>query len=299
MNRLWTSVLIGVAVTAVSQQRFPPRRGTTPIMIAAVSRDKFMLNAITVRLIGADPWTREGTVAVEPMGHLTPSGEWSGLPCSNHTEDTATGPKDCLAFARRYLSKSHLYTVISADGGGAVVQAAPTDLDDCYGYTGTGTYSGAVIRRFAIAASSAEFFAKSEPPRPLNYAEDAAVLKALKALVPKGLDTKEELRLFAVRLQGHDMIVVQRAFPDVAYEPGGDYKLVFGIGTLQGGRFHLIRWQDINGDDQEAMLGTITLKNGRQFLITVVSDPESSYFRVYGIRAGRLTMVYTGGGSSC
>jgi hypothetical protein len=30
-----------------------------------------------------------------------------------------------------------------------------------------------------------------------------------------------------------------------------------------------------------------------------VCDPESQKFRVYGIRGGKLTMVYEGGGSSC
>jgi hypothetical protein len=30
-----------------------------------------------------------------------------------------------------------------------------------------------------------------------------------------------------------------------------------------------------------------------------VSDPESQTFRAYGIRDGRLRLVYSGGGSSC
>jgi hypothetical protein len=50
---------------------------------------------------------------------------------------------------------------------------------------------------------------------------------------------------------------------------------------------------------EERVLGTIRLKSGRDFLITVVPDPESQSFRVYGIRDGHLALIYSGGGSSC
>jgi hypothetical protein len=263
-------------------------------MIAAVSRDESVL----VGGISSSRWTREDTASVEPFGYLTPPGEWSGLPCSTDTEDTVAGRNNCLKFAHGYLSKAHVYTVISSDGNGAVVHAAPTTLDACYGYTGKATYSGAAIRKFAVASGSAEFFVQSVPPSPLSYRESATARKALKAFVPEKLDTTQELHFLAVRLEGHDMIVVQRVFSDVAEKPGR-YQLVFGIGTLGGGKFHTLHWKQNTGDDQETLLGTIALKNGRQFLITVVNGSEWQFFRVYGIRSGRLALIYTGGGSSC
>jgi hypothetical protein len=300
MSRLLSAALMGVIATAVTPQQ--PRKRvspTTTIMIAAVSRDKFMLNALTVRLTDVDPWTRRGTAVMEPLGQLTPSGKWSGLPCSSHTLDTDDGPKKCVAFERRYLSKPHAFTVISADGNGVVIHAAPTALDECYGYSGTGTYSGRSIRKFAIAASSAKYFAESTPPHPLTQRESVAVYKALKALVPKKLDTTEEVRLFGIRLESHKMIVIQRAFPGLANKGGVHHNLIFGIGTLDRGEFHLLYWKQNDSDEQESMLGTIGLKNGRQFLVTVMDDPEGHWYRVYGIRAGHLALVYTGGGASC
>ena len=295
MSRLWSITLIGViAMALVGQQPMPRSSPATEIMIAAVSRDEYMLRGENF----SRRWTREGTVAVEPLARLTPSGGWSGLPCSRHTLDTADGPKKCIAFEHQYLSKPHVYTVISADGNGAAVQGTPTVLDECYGYIGTGTYSGAAIRRFAIAANSAKFFAESLPAHPLSQRESVAEYKALKGLVPKRLDTTEKLRLFAVRLEGHKMIVIQRAYADTGND-NGQYKLVFAIGTLDGGKFHILHWKHNTGDEEERILGTIALKNGRQFLVTTVNDPEEQWFRVYGIRAGHLALAYTGGGSSC
>jgi hypothetical protein len=295
MSRLWSAVLIGITATAVAAQQ--PGKLPTPtkaIMIAAVSRDEYMLRGENF----SRRWTREGTVAVEPLGQLTPSGKWSGLPCSSHTPDTADGPKNCLAFAHQYLSKPHFYTVISDDGNGADVHAAPTTLDECYGYIGTGTYSGAAIRRFAIATSSAKFFAESVPPHLLSQGESVALRKALNVLVPQRLDTTEKLRLFAVRLEGRGIFLIQRSYADIGDNPG-QYELIFAIGTLDGGQFHLLHWKQNTGDEEERILGTIALKNGRQFLVTSVSDPEGQWFRVYGIRAGHLALIYTGGGSSC
>ncbi|MBZ5513687.1 MAG: hypothetical protein LAN62_02360 [Acidobacteriia bacterium] len=94
------------------------------------------------------------------------------------------------------------------------------------------------------------------------------------------------------------MVVIQRAYAEIANKPGR-YKLIFAIGTMGGGQFHLLHWKQNTEDEEETLLGRICLKNGREFLITAVSDPESHFFRVYGIRAGRLTLIYTGGGSSC
>jgi len=255
-------------------------------MLAAVSRYESMFAGG----IGPSKWTGRGTVAVEPLAYITRSGEWSSLPCASGTG------KGCRKFEREYLSKPHVYTVISADGKGATVQAAPTTLSECYGYQGVGTYSGASVRRSAIAASATDFFTDSTPPRLLSGEESAAPLKALAASVPKALDSTEHLGIFAVRLEDQDFYIAQRTFTDIATRGQGE-RLAFLIGTLGQGRFHILHRAD--EDQDERVLETVRLKSGREFLVTAVSDPESQFFRVYGIRDGHLTLVYSGGGSSC
>jgi hypothetical protein len=188
--------------------------------------------------------------------------------------------------------------VISADGKGATVHAAPTTLSECYSYSGTGTYSGAPVTGSAIAASSLDFFGDALPPQRVDQKEGTAIRQALARLVPGRLDSTEHLRLFALRLEGQDMIVVERAFADVA-AASGRFELIFALGTMSRGRFQILHWKGNSEDEQERVLGTIHLKNGRDFLVTVVRDPESQSFRVYGIRDGRLAMIFSGGGSSC
>jgi len=296
MSLLWSALLLGFAATAVAQQPEAPTSSSTKVMLAAVSHDEYVFTGNII----PGTWTQGGTVAVEPLAYLTPLGEWSAQPCSIGAEETSTGEKNCREFARTYLSKPHLYTVIGSDGTGAVVRAAPTTLTECFFYRGAGTYSGADIQKSAIAASSPEFFAESVPLHPLGREESVPARKALNAYVPAKLDTTEEMQLFSLRLEGHDMLVVQRTFADAAEKSdAGRHKFIFAIGTLDRGGFHFLHWNEDTDDEQEGVLATIALKNGRQFLITAVSEPESQYFRVYGIRSGRLTLIYTGGGSSC
>jgi hypothetical protein len=68
---------------------------------------------------------------------------------------------------------------------------------------------------------------------------------------------------------------------------------------MQKHHFHLDFWKKNTVDESEQILGIIHLKSGRDFLLTTVSDPESHFFRIYGIRDGHLTLVFSGGGSSC
>jgi hypothetical protein len=256
-------------------------------MLAAVSRDESMLSGG----IGSSKWTGRGTIVVEPLARLTASEAWESLPCgSDHL-------KACATFAREYLSKPQTYRVVSADGGGGTIHAAPTTLSECYGFSGVGSYSGAPVAKSTIAASSTDFFGYSPPARPLDNENARPIRKALVPFVPAKLDSIQHLRLFALRLEGQDMVVIQRAFADT---PGdGTLKLIFAIGTLDRGQFQLLHWKQNSEDEDERILGTIHLKSGRDFLITTVSDPESQSFRVYGIRNGHLALVYSGGGSSC
>lgn len=258
-------------------------------MLAAVSRIDSMLSGG----ISSDKWTGRGTVVVEPLARLTSSGEWKSLACS------AGKRNDCLKFAREYLNRPHSYTVVSSDGKGAVIHAAPTTLSECYDFSGPGTYSGASIARSAIAASSEGFFTDAAPPQRLGEEESAAALRAVRALIPSRLDSTQDLRLLSVHLEDHDMLVIERAFADIPATRFGRPKWVFAIGVVNQEHFNVLQWKQNTEDEQERVLGTIRLHSGREFLITVVSDPESHSFRVYGIRGGRLVLIYSGGGSSC
>jgi len=118
-------------------------------------------------------------------------------------------------------------------------------------------------------------------------------------LIPKRFHFTKQLRLFALRLEGQDMFVIQRTFADIATQENGPPEFIFAIGTMDQGRFHVLWWKQNTEDEEERLLGTIRLKSGREFLVTVVNDPESQSFRVYGIRDGQLLLIYSGGGSSC
>lgn len=222
-------LLLGIAATAVDQQSAPPSSQDVKVMLAAVSRYESMFAGG----IGPSKWTSRGTVAVEPLAYITSSGEWSSLPCASGSG------KGCRKFEREYLSKPHVYTVISADGKGATVHAAPTTLSECYGYQGTGTYSGASIRKSAIAAGATDFFADSASPRLQSREESTVLRKALAALYPKRLDSTEQLRIFAVRLEGQDFYVIQRAFTDIATLGQGGRR-VFFIGVVGQGHFQIL-----------------------------------------------------------
>lgn len=281
--------LVGT-LTSLGQEGVPSLSSSQPavkIRLAAVSRDESMLRGG----IGSSKWTGRGTVVVEPLAFVTESGQWSSLPCASGTG------KNCLKFEHDYLSKAHVYWVISPSGKGATVRAKPTTLSECFDYSGTGTYSDAAIDTTAIASSSPESFTDSEPLRPLSKEDTLAVRTLLGKLVPKKLDSTKGIRVLSARLEEQELYIVQRAFTDV---PEGErWSLIFGIGVVQPHRLHVLHWKQNTQDEDERVLGTIRLKPGRDFLITVVSDPESHFYRVYGIRDGQVTLIYSGGGSSC
>ena len=122
------------------------------------------------------------------------------------------------------------------------------------------------------------------------------VLKAFAAAVPEGLDSSSNLKVFSLRLEGQDLVFVQRNYAESAGKP---LQLIFSVGKMDQGQFHVLHWKQNTGDEDEFVLGTIRLTNGRDFVVTSVTDPEGQWFRVYGMREGKLAMVYSGGGSSC
>jgi len=289
MKPLGTIVVLAAfgTLTALAQKDTPLSEGVV-VTLAAVSRNESLLRGG----IGPNKWTGRGTVVVEPLARVTESGEWSSLPCSAKTQ------RNCLKFEHDYLSKPHAYTVVSADGKGATVDAKPTTLTECFDYSGVGTYSGEAIKNSAIGATSPEIFGDSESPRRLSD-EDALAIRTLlgRQLVPKKLDSTKGMRVLSVNLEERKFYVLQRAFADV---PDGErLALIFGIGVVEPQRFHLLYWKQNTEDEDERVVGTIHLKSGRDFLVTVVSDPEGHRYHVYGIRDGKLTLVYAGGGSSC
>jgi hypothetical protein len=292
MNRISTWLVLGASIAAWPQQSPSTPRLDADVVLTAVSRD----DGVLVGGIGLRRKLGPGKLIIEPLAKLDSSGSWRGFDCDGNHQD------GCRKFEKEYLSKHHTYTVVSADGRGATVNAAPIRLDECFDYTGKGTYSGASIGGTAIAASSTEMFTTGSSARLLTDHEFAPIRKELSALIPSKFDSARELRIYSVYLEGQSFFVIQRAFQDYGYKPGYEtvrLRLIFAIGAMHQGRFHLLQWKKNVDDENELVLGTIHLTNGRDFLITTVSDPESQSFRIYGISAGRLIVVYSGGGGSC
>ena len=290
MTRAWMWVALSASMAAFAQQAQKDSAPRPNVMVVAVSRNDSLLTGG----IGLGRETKPGTADVEPVAWLTTSGEWMSTGCDG------TNQKGCPNFEKNYLKKPHEYAVVSADGNGASVHAAPVTLDECNDYTGTGTYSGASILGSAIAATSPGLFAESKPPQILSGPAAAPIRKSLRRLVPRTLDSTARLQVFSLRLEGQEYFVLQRSYSDFADLPGDQpYAYVFAIGTIGPGGFHLIHWKRDKEDEEERILGTVRLKSGSEYLITTASDPESQLFRIYGIRNGKLTLIFAGGGASC
>jgi len=269
------------------------------VMLVAVSRKSDVLSGG----IGIGRRASNDKVYVEPIVWLTPAGDWKAIRCDwNH-------PQECRVFNQSYLKKPHTYTVVSADGRGAEIDVdqmrltPADDPQDCFGYGGMGIYSGGSIADTAIASSSSELFTDGEPARALSGQATEQIRKSLETFAPAKLDSLSHLRFYSVRIEGKEMIVVERAYKDYAPASGRDpqqaMSLIFAIGTVQEGHFHLLFWKKNTEDEDERILGVIHLISGRDFLVNTVSDPETQFFRIYGIRNGKLTLVFSGGGGGC
>jgi hypothetical protein len=245
-----------------------------------------------------------GKVAIEPIAWLNPAGEWKKMSC-----DDSDGPglsQACKNFDREYLNKPHDYTVVSADGKGAVVHVDRMAIDDeCFGIGGQGTFSGGPIRFGAVAAESAGIFTEGASARRLADQEAEPVRKAFATAAGNKLDSMKELRVYSIRMEGQSLFVIQRAYQDYASKPdyqppnGSNFDEIFAIGTMKEGRFQLLFWKENTGDDNEQILGLIHVKNGRDFLVSSSNNPEGNSFRVYGIRDGKVTLILEGGGGEC
>jgi hypothetical protein len=268
-----------------------PESAESQVMIVGVSHDDSVMGEGLSRGRSLPP----GKANVEPIAWLTPSGHWEQLRC------TIAHPNECKRFDREYLGKAHEYAVVSADGYGATVQVPRMELDhECFGIYGKGTFTGDALRYAAVAAEKSDFFAPGEAARRMPQAEAAQVRQELKQTVGEKLDSTKDLRVYSVRLEGRELIVVQRAFQDFANKYKTDAEIpdlekVFAIGERENGRFHLLHWKENTSDESEQILGLIHLRAGKDFLVTSTSDPESDWFTAYGIRDGKLTVVFKGG----
>ena len=207
MKRIGTLVMLSAfTLTAFGQKTLTAPVGSQ-VTLAAVSRDESLLRGG----IGPSKWTRTGSIAEEPLALVTESGEWTSLPC------TAKTPENCLKFERDYLSKPHVYTVVSADGKGATVHSNTTTLSECFDYSGIANYSGAAITHSAIAASSPAMFGASVPPRPVSNQKALAIRTLLEPEVAaKKLDSTNGIKVLSVKLEEKEFYIVQRAFGDAS-----------------------------------------------------------------------------------
>jgi hypothetical protein len=301
MNRLWIFLLCSIPIFSPAQQpqAAPPARDTD-VMVIAVSRD----DAVLTGGIGNGRLAEPGRVGVEPLTWLTSSGEWKAIRCDfDH-------PRECRKFESEYLKKPHTYTVVSANGRGAAIRVKQMhlsleDADECFGYGGKGTYSGALIAGASVAAESEDLFASSEPARGLPAHQAEAVRKAFALAVGNKLDSMKALRVHPLQLEGRKMFAMQRTYQDVHVSSSSNHAqgeppyLVFALGSMENGRFHLLFWKENTEDENEQILGTIHMKSGMDFLVNGVSDPETQFFRVYGIRGGKVALIFSGGGGGC
>jgi hypothetical protein len=293
LNSLLILALSGVSYTASAQQEASVVAPDSEVMVAAVSRNDSVLSGG----INAGKLLEGNKVKVEPIGWLTSDGQWKAIDCSSSRQG------NCRKFENSYLKKPHPYAVVSADGRGASVNAAPATLDECFDYTGDGSYSGPTIRDSAVAAGSSAIFTIGPSADRLNGQDAELVRKALEPLVPAKFDSLKKIRMYSFRLEHQELFLVQRAFEDFGSKPDDKSekhpKLIFAIGMMSDGHFRLLHWKKDTEDENELVLGTIHLKNGRDFLVTTVSDPESQSFRIYGLKDGRLAVIFSGGGFSC
>ncbi len=286
----------GFAARAVSG----PAPGQVPggaVMLTAVSRDVSVLSGG----ISTGIRTPEGTADVEQIAWITPSGAWRELPCNYHWL-TDADLAHCRKFASTYLSRFHRYTIVSPDGYGATVQAPPSKLDNCYAFGGRGVYTGQTVVRTAIAASNPTAFEPSSRLRAVQGTAYPRILAAFAGATPVKLHTLQGIRLYRLSWNGLHLIVAERSFTDFSSSSPSlmpNVKLIFSIGEMRHGKFHILFWKQNTTDDNEQLLGTIRLKSGKQFLVTSINTPQAQFFRAYALRNGIVQMVFSGGGATC
>lgn len=286
--------LTQVAKSSADQAGAPV--GVDRVMVVAVAHDA----SVAGGGIGASSFLPSGIASVDPIGWITAEGKWIQLDCTDGK------PMACRKFDRTYLSHPHDYSVISADGQGSTVHVQRMELDqECFGILGRGKFSAGAIRSASVAAESADLFSDGPSAHRLPESDATPLRGALARAVGGKLDTTKELRVYTVNLDGHNLLVFQRAYQDWADKPeyappnSPKFEFVFAIGAMEGGKLRVLQWKENTADDNEQILGVIHLRSGHDFLVTASNEPEDNEYRVYGYRDGKLVMIFQGGGGEC
>jgi hypothetical protein len=195
--------------TSFAKQTGTPQRSNR-VMVVAVAHDTSVIGGGTSSSNILPP----GIASVEPIAWITSEGNWVRLDCIDGK------PQVCKKFDRTYLSQPHDYSVISADGHGTSVHVQRMELDhECFGMGGRGKFSVGAIRSGVVAAEKADLFSVGASAHRLPESDSAPMRKALAQAVGSKLDTTKELGVYEVDLDGHDLLIFQRAFRDWASKP--------------------------------------------------------------------------------
>lgn len=263
-NMLYMKSLAILAATILSAPGFaqsltgPVDQTVAPVrsdrvMVVAVAHDDSVLGGG----ISSSNFLPPGTAGVEPIGWITTLGDWVQLDC------TGDKPEACKKFDRTYLSRPHDFSVVSADGYNTTVHVQRMELDhECFGMSGAGRFSAGAIRSAAVAAEAADLFTVGASAHRLPESSASPMRKALAEAVGNKLDTIKEIRVYALNLDGHDLLVFQRAFQDWAskseYAPPNklpELEMIFAIGSMAGGRLRVLQWKENTADDNNRSLG--------------------------------------------
>jgi hypothetical protein len=282
------------ATTSVDQSHALGHR--EQVMVVAVAHDASVIGGG----ISSSNFLPPGIATVEPIAWITAEGNWIQLDCTDGK------PEACKRLDRTYLSQPHDYSVISGDGFGTTVHVQRMKLDqDCFGIGGRGKFDVGAIHSAAVAAETADLFSAGAAAHRVPESDAVPMRKALAQAVGSKLDTTKDLRVYSVNLDGHDLLIFQRAFQDWASKPeyapphSPEFEEVFALGYMDGSKLRILHWKEDTADDNEQILGVIHTRAGHDFLVGASSDPEGNEYRVYGYRDGKLLIVLHGGGGEC
>jgi hypothetical protein len=245
--------------------------------------------------VGGWPVAAAPKIPVEFLAVVSESGRWSD-PTTLCGEERSS---KCDVFLRKYVNYSAKYSVITKPGWGVDIAVRPVkEVDECYGFSSEGSPNSNQFGESGVASDAPDEFGQPQAMQSASSNEIRIVRSGLLRLGPSKVKTFEGVSVQKFQIQGKVFFIAQRHYSKVRSESG----IVFSIGGINQGRFELLRWNPGGGEDGdtvESALGVIQLKSGQEFLLTTESDPEGHRYYVYGLRNGRLEIVFKGGGSSC
>jgi hypothetical protein len=294
MRHLRIEVIIAVCLTAGAQAQIPaapaPSSKEPIARLLAVSSNWEALAGN----VGAWPDAKAPRIPVEFIAVISASGHWSD---PTKLCDELRG-NQCGLFLRKYVNYSPSYSVITEPGWGTSIAVSPVPkVDECFEFTSEGLPESYQFGQTAVAADAPDLFTQTLPFEDASPAEIAVIRARPLALGPAKVKSFKGVMVRKLQLEGSALYIAQRH-----YSMGTESGIVFAIGSIVRGRFELLRWNPLGGEDGdtvESALGVIRLKSGKEFLLTVEHDPEGHVYYAYGLKNGRLAIVFKGGGSSC